>query len=77
MVEPVHISETEMREHLREAWSNDDEKSFLFQFLRRLGDPAKPANHKGAPRLHPLWLQLGMVAFLALFIFLYFTFGRY
>ena len=76
MTEPVHISETEMREHLREACSHDPEKSFLSQILQRLADPAKPRNEKGLPRPHPLWLQLGMIVLLALFFFLYFTFGR-
>ena len=76
MTEPVHISETEMREHLREACSQDPEKSFLSQGLRRLADPAKPRSEKGLPRAHPLWFQLGMLVFLALFVFLYFTFGK-
>lgn len=76
MTEPVHISENEMREHLREACSQDPEKSFLSQGLRRLADPAKPRSEKGLPRAHPFWFQLGMLVFLALFVFLYFTFGR-
>ena len=76
MTEPVHISETEMRQHLREAFSQDPEKSFLSQGLRRLADPAKPRSEKGLPRAHPLWFQLGMLVFLALFVFLYFTFAR-
>ena len=76
MTEPVHISETEMREHLREAFSQDPEKSFLSQILRSLSDPAKPRNEKGRPRAHPLWLQLGIFVILALSVFLYFTFGR-
>ena len=75
MIEPVHISETEMREHLRQACSQDPEKSFLAEILRRLADPAKPMNEKGLPRPHPLWLQLAMIVFLGLFVFLYFTFG--
>jgi len=75
MTEPVHISETEMREHLREAYSQDLEKSFLSQVLRRLADPAKLGNEKGLPRAHPLWLQLGIFVALALFVFLYFSFG--
>jgi len=76
MTEPAHISETEMREHLRQACSQDSEKSFLAEILRRLADPAKPRDDKGLPRPHPLWLQLGMIFFLGLFVFLYFTFGR-
>ncbi len=76
MTEPVHISETEMREHLREACSQDPEKSFLSHLTRRLADPAKPRNEKGLPRAHPLWLQLAMISSLAIFVFLYFTFGR-
>ncbi len=76
MTEPVHISETEMREHLREACSLDPEKSFLSQILRRLADPAKPTNEKGLPCPHPLWLQFAMIGFIGLFVFLYFTFGR-
>jgi hypothetical protein len=76
MTDQIHISETEMREHLRQACSHDPEKSFLFHVLRRLADPAKPRNDKGLPRPHLLWLQLGLIFFLALLIFLYFTFGR-
>ena len=76
MTESVHISETEMREHLREACSHDPEKSFLSQVLRPLADPAKPRNEKGLRRPHPLWLQLAMIVFLGLFVFLYFTVGR-
>jgi hypothetical protein len=76
MTEPAHISETEMREHLREACFHDLEKSFLSQILRRVADPAKPTNEKGLPRPHPLWLQLAMIVFLGLFVFLCFTFGR-
>ena len=76
MTELVQISETEMCEHLREACSQDPEKSFLAEILRRLADPAKPRDDKGLPRPHPLWLQLGMIVFLGLFVFLYFTFGR-
>ena len=75
MTEPAHISETEMREHLCEA-SQHPERSFLSQILRRLADPAKPRSEKGLPRAHPLWFQLGMLVFLALFVFLYFTFAR-
>jgi hypothetical protein len=76
MNELVHISETEMREHLRQACYLDPEKSFLSQVARRLADPAKPRNDTGIPRPHPLWLQLAMIVFLGLFVFLYFTFGR-
>ena len=76
MTESAHISEAEMREHLREACSQDPENSFLSQVLQRLADPAKPGNEKGRPRAHPLWFQLGMLVFLALFVFLYFTFAR-
>lgn len=76
MTDQIHISETEMREHLREACSHNPEKSFLSQMARRLADPAKPRNNNGLRRPHPLWLQLGIIFFLALFVFLYFTFGR-
>jgi hypothetical protein len=76
MTEPVQIGETEMREHLREACSRDPEKSFLSHILQRLTDPAKPRNDKGLLRPHPLWLQLAMIVFLGLFVFLYFTFRR-
>lgn len=72
-----YISETEMREHLRETYSQDPEKSFLSQVVRRLADPAKPRNDKGLPRPHPLWFPFGMISVLALFIFLYFSFGRH
>lgn len=76
MTDQIHISEAAMREHLREACSQDSEKSFLSDIARRLADPAKPRNDKGLRRPHRLWLQLGMIFFLALFVFLYFTVGR-
>jgi hypothetical protein len=76
MTELVQISETEMRRHLREACSQDPEKSFLSQIVERLADPAKPRSEKGVPRPHPLWFQLAAVFCLAVFVFLYFTFGR-
>jgi hypothetical protein len=76
MTEPVHISETEMRRHLREACSHDPEKSFLSQVLERLADPAKPRSEQGLRRPHPLWLQLAMIILLGAFVLLYFTFGR-
>lgn len=77
MTDRSHISETEMRAHLREICSQDPEMSFLVQVGRRLADPAKPKNKKGLPRPHPLWLQVGMIFFLALFVFLYFSFGAH
>jgi hypothetical protein len=76
MKKPVHISETEMREHLRETFSQDPEQSFLAAVARHLTDPATPANEKGWPRPHPLWLRLGALLSIALLVFLYFTFGR-
>jgi hypothetical protein len=76
MTEPVHISETEMRRHLREACSHDPEKSFLSQVLERLADPAKARSEQGLRRPHPLWLQLAMIILLGAFVLLYFTFGR-
>jgi hypothetical protein len=66
-----------MRVHLREACSQDPEMSFLVQVARRLADPANPRNEKGLPRPHPLWLQVGMIFLLALFVFIYFSFGTH
>jgi hypothetical protein len=77
MTDRSHISETEMRAHLREICSQDPEKSFLAQVARRLVDPAKPRDEKTLPRPHPLWLQIGMILLLALFIFVYFSFGTH
>ncbi len=76
MSEPTHISEIKMQEHLREAYSQDREVNFLSQILRRLADPTRATSDKDMPRLNPLCLQIGMLVLFALFVFLYFTFGR-
>jgi hypothetical protein len=74
--EPEHISDTEMRTLLRDAYSQDREKSVLGQFVRRLCDPAVPRDANNRPRAHPLWLTLGLIVVLVVGVFLYFSFLR-
>ena len=76
MPELRHISGTEMRELLREAYAQDPERSFLERFARSLRDPAMPLDEKNRPRAHPLWLILGLIATLVICIFFYFGFMR-
>jgi hypothetical protein len=76
MLEPRRISEAEMRDLLREAYSRDQEESFLGELARRLRDPAIPRDANNRPRVHPLWLTLGFVGVLAVCVFLYFSFVR-
>lgn len=76
MPEPRRISEAEMRDLLREAYSRDREESFLSQFARRLRDPAMPRDANNRPRVHPLWLALGLMTAFAVGVFLYFSFVR-
>ncbi len=76
MHEPEHISETKMRTLLRDAYSQDREKSVLGQFVHRLRDPAMPRDANNRPRAHPLWLALGLIVVLVVGVFLYFSFLR-
>lgn len=73
MRESRHITGIEMRTLLREAYSQDPEKSFLEQLGRRFHDPAKPKDMKKHQPLHPLWLTLGLIAALIAGIFAYFS----
>jgi hypothetical protein len=76
MHEPQHISETDMRTLLREAYAEDPEKSFLGQIARRLRDPAMPRDVNNRSRIHPLWLTMGLIAGLVVVVFAYFSFLR-
>lgn len=76
MREPEHISESEMRTLLRDAYSQDQEKSVLGQLARRLRDPAMPRDANNRLRAHPLWLTLGLIVVLVVGVFLYFSFLR-
>lgn len=76
MREPEHISESQMRTLLRDAYSQDQEKSVLGQLARRLRDPTMPRDANNRPRAHPLWLTLGLIAVLVVGVFLYFSFLR-
>lgn len=71
---PEHISQDKMRELLREAYSQDLEKSFLGQLARRLRDPAMPRDANNHPRVHPLWLVLALIVVFAVAVLAYFTF---
>jgi hypothetical protein len=71
-----YITETEMRTLLRDAYAHDPEKSFLGQIGRNASDPAMPRDANNRPRIHPLWLTLGLVALFVMAVFFYFSFVR-
>jgi hypothetical protein len=71
-----YIGEREMRKFLREAYAQDPEKSFLAQIARRACDPAMPRDEKGIPRVHPLWLTIGLAALFAIGVFVFFSLVR-
>jgi hypothetical protein len=71
-----YITETEMRKLLRDAYARDPENSFLGQIGRNASDPAMPRDANNRPRIHPLWLTLGMVILLAMVVFFYFSFVK-
>lgn len=76
MPELNRITETEMRDLLREAYSRNPEASLLGQLARNLCDPAIPINGNRRFRIHPLCLTLGLILSFTLCVFLYFSFVR-
>jgi hypothetical protein len=71
-----YITETEMRRLLRDAYAQDPEKSFLGQIGRNASDPAMPRDANNRPRIHPLWLTLGLVTLFVMAVFFYFSFVK-
>jgi len=71
-----YITETEMRKLLRDAYAQDPEMSFLGQIGRNASDPAMPRDGNNRPRIHPLWLTLGLVTLFAMVVFFYFSFVK-
>jgi hypothetical protein len=69
-----YLTEIEMRKLLRDAYARDSERSFLAQIGRNAGDPAMPRDANNRPRVHPLWLTLGLVALFVVGVFFYFSF---
>ena len=76
MPELKWITETEMRELLREAYARDPEASLLDQLTRNPCDPANPIHENRRLRIHPLYLTLCLVLSFMLCVFLYFSFVR-
>jgi hypothetical protein len=71
-----YIAETEMRRLLRDAYAQDPEKSFLGQIGRNASDPAMPRDANNRPRIHPLWLTLGLITLFVMAVFFYFSFVK-
>ncbi len=71
-----YIAETEMRRLLRDAYAQDPEKSFLGQIGRNASDPAMPRYANNRPRIHPLWLTLGLITLFVMAVFFYFSFVK-
>ena len=65
-----------MRRLLRDAYAQDPEKSFLGQIGRNASDPAMPRDANNRPRIHPLWLTLGLVTLFVMAVFFYFSFVK-
>ena len=62
-----------MRALLRQAYGEDPEKSVHRQLTRHLCDPAVPRDLNKHPRVHPLWLTLGLIAAFVVATFAYFS----
>jgi hypothetical protein len=73
MPELRRITESEMRDLLREAYSRDRDESFLRQFVYGLRDPAMPIDSNNRPQVHPLLLVLGLIVVFVICVFLYFS----
>jgi hypothetical protein len=71
-----YIAETEMRRLLCDAYAQDPEKSFLGQIGRNASDPAMPRDANNRPRIHPLWLTLGLITLFVMAVFFYFSFVK-
>jgi len=71
-----YITETEMRNLLRDTYAQDPEKSFLGHIGRNASDPAMPRDANNRPRIHPLWLTLGLVAMFVIGVLFYFSFVK-
>ena len=71
-----YLTEIEMRRLLRDAYARDPEKSFLGQIGRNVCDPAMPRDANNRPRIHPLWLTLGLVALFGVGVLFYFSFAQ-
>ena len=65
-----------MRMLLRDAFTQDPEKSFLGQICRNASDPAMPRNTNDRFRIHPLWLILGLITAFVIGVFFYFSFAK-
>ena len=71
-----YITQTEMRRLLHDTYAQDPEKSFLGQIGRNTSDPAMPRDSNNRPRIHPLWLTLGLVTLFVMAVFFYFSFVK-
>ena len=71
-----YITEGEMRKLLCDAYARDPEKSLVANISRNAGDPAMPRAANNRPRIHPLWLTLGLVALVVIGVFFYFSFTQ-
>jgi len=71
-----YIAETEMQRLLREAYAQDPEKNFLALIGRNVSDPVMPRDANNRPRIHPLWLTLGLVVVFVIGVFFYFSFAK-
>ena len=76
MPELKSITEMEMRELMRQAYSRDPDTSLLGQLSRSMCDSARRTAEKRGFRIHPLRLTLGLILLFIVSVFLYFSFVR-
>jgi hypothetical protein len=76
MDRPSSIEISEMRENLRELFTQDEEARILTALWRYVADPVKPQDQNGRFRPHPLLLLLGVIVGTAVALFLYFTYAQ-
>lgn len=76
MPEVKPITEMEMRELLRQAYSRDPGASLLGQLAGSLCDSASRTAENRGFRIHPLCLTLGLILLFVVSVFLYFSFVR-
>jgi hypothetical protein len=70
-----NVGDAEISDALNRYFGEDTAPSFLEHLLLKLEDPFS-RNVNGGFKLNGLWLGLGMLASLAILVFIYFNFMR-
>jgi hypothetical protein len=67
-----YLGEEQMRQHLRQAYSQKGKANLLWQLARKIEDPVTPQNERGKRRFHRLLLTLAALIMIVLSTFVYF-----